>query len=184
MSTSVSALIIAIVGVVGTLTASMVSQILSARTRREELELQHLHRHDEYDREQQQNTLTNKRNCYIALLSESRRYRLELMKYLYAINERTVDKDATERLEEARLAFNISISETQLTGALTVLDSLDPIRDALSQYYTAIRNLEREELESTALNSSFEEIKTNLLKLWDEWPRLRAMMRNDLGVKD
>jgi hypothetical protein len=181
MSANTVALIVAIVGVIGTLTASIIGQVLSARARRQELELQRLQRHDDYEREQQQNVLANKRNCYITMISAARRYRLELMSYLYAIDQGHIRANATRSLEDARLSFNVSISETQLTGTRSVLEALEPIRDGLAESYTATKNMEQEASES---NESFEDIKTNLLTLWGEWPRLHAAMRNDLGVKD
>jgi hypothetical protein len=181
MDANTIALIVAIVGVIGTLTASIISQVLSARSRRQELEVQRLQRDDEYEREQQQNVLANKRNCYITLISAARRYRLELMSYLYATNRRSINKDAADSLDEARLAFNVSISETQLTGTKSVLEALEPIRRGLAESYGAIRDLEQEAPES---DESFDEIRTSLSKLWDEWPRLHAAMRKDLGVKD
>jgi hypothetical protein len=181
MNTNTSALIIAIVGVIGTLAASIVSQVLSARARGRELELQRLQRHDEYDREQRQSVLANKRSCYITMISATRRYRLELMSYLYAIHRQTVDKGATDRLEEARLAFNTSLAETQLTGTLPVVEALEPIRVGLAESYTAIRDFEQEAPES---DGKFEEIRAQLFKLWDQWPGLHTTMRHDLGVGD
>lgn len=181
MSASTSALIIAIVGVIGTLAASIVSQVLSARARRQELGVQRLQRQDEYDREERQRVLANKRSCYITNISATRRYRIELMSYLYAINRQAIDKDATERLEEARLAFNSNLAETVLTGTLSVIEAVEPIRIGLAESYTATKDLERETPKS---NSKFEEIRAQLFKFWDEWPRLYTTMRNDLGVED
>lgn len=181
MNAAVTALIVAIVGVTGTLLAPIVSQRLSARARREEFELQRVQRQDEYKREQQEKTLSAKRACYITVISAGRRYRLELMRYLYAVNERTVGDDARERLEEARFAFNTSLAETELTAAGPVLEALDPIRKGLSESYAAIMNLEQG---AQQFNGSFEEIRAVLLKLWDAWPPAHAAMRDDLGVKD
>ena len=116
MNASVTAVIIAIVGVIGTLLAPIVSQRLSARARREEFDLQRLQQQEEYYRGQQEKVLANKRSCYITMISATRRYRLELMNYLYAVNENTVDSEAKSRLEEARLAVNTSLAECPFTG--------------------------------------------------------------------
>jgi hypothetical protein len=51
----------------------------------------------------------------------------------------------------------------------------------MRESYTATKNLEQG---ASGLDSSFEEIRTFLLKLWDVWPRLHEAMRDDLGVKD
>jgi hypothetical protein len=181
MNAAVTALVVAIVGVIGTLLAPIVSQRLSARARREEFEQQRTQRQDEYERQQRERELTIKRTCYITVISGARRYRLELMRYLYAIKEDTVDDGARDRLEEARLAFNTSLAETELTAAGPVLEALDPIRRGMSDSYTAIKDLEQDTPRS---NGTFEEIRTFLLKLWDAWPPAHAAMRADLGVKD
>jgi hypothetical protein len=181
MNATISALIIAIVGVLGTLSAAIVSQILSARARREEVKLQSSQQESQYKREQQQKVLEDKRRCYITMITAARRYRLELMSYLYLVNRRAVDNDAALKLEEARLAFNTSIAEAQLTGTKPVRDALEPIRKGMSGSYASIKDLENN---SPELNSSFAEIRAYLLELWDEWPRLHETMRDDLGVKD
>jgi hypothetical protein len=115
------------------------------------------------------------------MISATRRYRVELMSYLYAVNRQAIDKDATERLEEARLAFNSNLAETVLTGTLSVIEAVEPIREGLAKSYSATKDLEQETPES---NSKFEEIRAQMYKFWDEWPRLYATMRDDLGVKD
>jgi hypothetical protein len=181
MDASITALLIAVVGVFGTLFAPIVSQRLSARARREEFELQRLHRQEEYDRERQQEIFVNKRNCYIEIISAARRYRLELMNHLYEVNRGTVDYAASARLEEARLAFGTSFAQAQLTGTLAVLEAVEPIRKGMSDSYQSIKNLEEG---APNPGESFEEVRDFLLGLWDEWPRLHTAIRVDLGVKD
>lgn len=182
MNAGITALIIAIVGVIGTLVAPIVSQRLSAHARREEFDIQRSHRQDEYVREQQEKVLANKRSCYVTMISAARRYRLELMSYLHAVNQGSVDNNARDRLEEARLVFNTSLAETQLTGTASVIEALEPIRKGMSVSYADIKNIEEQHAPES--NSSFNEIRVFLLKLWDEWPQLYTAMREDLGVKD
>jgi len=182
MNAGITALIISIVGVVGTLLASIVTQRLSAVARREELKQQRLLRQDEYEREQREKVLANKRICYVAMISTTRRYRLELMSYLYAVKQGAVNDEAGTRLQDARLAFAMSLAETQLTGTIPVLEALEPIRKGMAQGYAETRELEQRSLPESA--SSFEEIRTFLLKLWDEWPTAYAAMRSDLRVED
>ena len=181
MNAAVTALIVAIVGVVGTLLAPIVSQRLSARARREEFEMQRTQQQDDYRRQQQEKVLMTKRVCYITVISGARRYRLELMRYLFAVKESGVDDAARDRLEEARLAFNTSLAESELTAAGPVREALNPIRKGLSDSYKAIKDLEND---IPQVNGSFGDIKSFLLKLWDAWPPAHAAMRDDLGVKE
>lgn len=181
MDASVTALVIAIVGVVGTLLSPIVSQRLSLRARREEFEIQRFHRQEEFDRERVVDLFTQKRSCYISFLSVSRRYRLELAIYLFTIKRGAVNDDANTRLENARLAFDASFAETQLTASFPVLEVAMKIRDGLSEGYRRIRRLEETPSRS---NDSHDALDSFLLELWDAWPPLRIAMRADLGVKD
>jgi type II secretory pathway pseudopilin PulG len=181
MNASITALTIAIVGVMGTLLAPIVTQRLSARARREEFEQQRSQRREEYRRDQQEKVLINKRNCYVTMISTARHYRLELMSYLYAVKQGAVDNSAKDRLQNARLAFATSLAETQLTGTRSVLKALEPIRKGMSESYTATKGLEEARQES---DGSFDEIRAFLLKLWEEWPPAYTAMRKDLGVED
>jgi len=88
MSNGVSAIVIAVVGVLGTLAGAIVSQVLSARARRADFEMQREQRKEEYVQERQKTDLANKRSCYITMMASSRRYRIELMK-LRICGERT-----------------------------------------------------------------------------------------------
>lgn len=181
MAASVTALILAIVGVLGTLSASIVAQRLSARARREELELQRLHRSEDYDRERQESVLTQKRDCYISVTSSSRRYRVELMNYLFAVKNETANDKSNQRLEDARIAFSISFAEAELTASLPVLEAARSLRNGLSEGYQAIRRLEEE---SSNSRDSYDEVEKFLLRLWDQWHPLHTAMRADLGVRD
>jgi hypothetical protein len=182
MDSATTALVIAIVGVLGTLSASIVSQRLSARARHQELEQQRLDRIDEYAREQKEKVFTSKRNCYLGLSIATRRYRVELMNYLYSVDRGAVNEDAQSRLQEARFAFLASVSETQLAGSLSVLDALEPVIKGNARAYAAVKNLEAGRPES---DGSFDEIKAFIHKIWDnEWPQVIERARADLYVHD
>src|SRR5689334_2662310 len=125
MDASVTALVIAIVGVIGTLSASIATQIMSAKARGDEFSLQRSHRQEDYAREQAEAVLAQKRSCYVSMMSSSRRYRVELMNYLFAIKRGSVVNEASMRLEDARLAFSVSFAEAQLTGSLPVREAVN-----------------------------------------------------------
>jgi len=182
MDSATTAIAIAIVGVLGTLSAPIVSQRLSARARSEEFEQQRLHKNDEYVRDRQQAAYTTKRDCYIALSVAGRHYRAELMSYLHEVNQNTVDDNAQSRLQEARFTFLACVAEAELTGTRMVLEALRPIRAGITKSYTAIRGLEAGRPEP---DGSFEEIRAFLLDMWGgEWPTVVTTMRADLDVED
>jgi hypothetical protein len=181
LSAETSAILIAIAGVFGTLAAPIVSQRLSARAKRDEFEMQKSQRIDDRQQEQQQLDFTTKRSCYIAMIATSRRYRIELMNYLYKIKRQTVDDPARDELEGARRPYIASVAEAHLTAPLKVLSAIDPVTSGLSKGYRATKHLEDGEPEP---DGSFEEIEAFLIQLWDKWLTMREAMRQDLGVED
>lgn len=182
MSASLTALIIAAVGVIGTLVSPIVSQRLSAMARREEFELQRSQRKEEHDRDREKDALDNKRRCYISCTSAARLYRVELMNYLFAVKRDRANDEADVKLMEARSAFSASFSEVQLTGVAAVRDAVMSLRDGLSQAYQAIRRLEDD---MPKRDESFKEIDDSLISLWKfEFAAMHEAMRADLGISD
>jgi len=182
MTASSTALVIAIVGVCGTLFAPIVSQTLSKRARREEFELQRKQRVEEYDRDHRKESLADKRNCYLSAMLTARRYRQELMNHLHVVNKNRTSDVSSEQLEDARHAYNSSFAELQLTGTKPVIDAMEPVRVRLARSYEGIKNLEEGQPRP---GQSFDELKEALLMIWDdEWPSVITAMRADLGIKD
>jgi hypothetical protein len=182
MTASTTALVIAIVGVCGTLFAPIVSQTLSKRARREEFELQRKQLEDEYERDHLKESMAAKRNCYLSAMLSGRRYRQELMNHLYVVNRDGTNGAASEQLEDARHAYNSSFAELQLTGTQPVVQAMEPVRVRLSRSYEGIKNIEESRPEP---GQSFDEIKKSLLMIWDyDWPAVITAMRADLGIND
>jgi hypothetical protein len=182
VSSSISALVVAIVGVFGTLFAPIVGQRLTARTRREEFERDRDHKSDEYVREQQRARFSEKRNCYLSLSISAGRYRSELMRYLHKVRIKTLDENARPTLEETRYRFLASVYETRLTGRLKVVERLDTLREEIAKAYAATMNLAEG---NPGPNGSFDEIRASISVVWDRaWPPLLIAMREDLGIED
>jgi hypothetical protein len=181
MNGTTGALLIAVVGVLGTLSAPVVSQRLSASARREEFALQRLHRQEDFDRELQREALAAKRACYVSLTATSRRYRVELMNYLHRVNGGTAGDGPRGELEEARRGYIASLAETQMTATAPVLDAVDPVTSGLSEAYRTIMALDGGHPQP---GWSFEETRDFLQEHLEDWRHLRAATRADLGVRD
>lgn len=177
MNNSTGAIIIAIVGVLGTLGAAVTSQLLSARARREDLKIQQ----EDYIHHRQEAELANKRSSYIAIIASSRTYRAELKDYLYMVKHKTVDSTARSDLHEARRVWLANFSEVQIVATVKVLSKIEPVNAGLADAYRATKRLEAGEPGS---DQSFEEIDRYLTGLWDHWGNMREAVRLDLGVAD
>lgn len=178
MSATVSALVIAVVGVLGTLMAPIISHRLSSETKRQEFELERIHRQDEHSREQQRSALAERKACYVTITASSRRYRVQLMDYLHAVNRGTVTESIKAELEEAHRAYIADLAETYLIASLTVLDALRPVNTGFSEAYRNIKELE----DGAQERRSFESTRDFLLRQWDTLRDLRTAMREDLST--
>ena len=136
-----SALIIAIVGVIGTLVAPIVSQRLSARARQEDFIMQEKQRNDDRLNDERQQIRNEKRNCYVSVMATARQYRYEIVKYFYAIQNPTPSSDLYVDLEKARQAYVLSFADVQLTASLEVLAAIEPFNFGLSRAYRAVSQL-------------------------------------------
>jgi hypothetical protein len=182
VSGGTTALVVAIVGVFGTLFAPIVSQRLTAQARRDDFERERTQRNDEYAREQQQARASSKRNCYLSLSQSAGRYHSELMNYLYKINLKTHDEDARTTLDEARFRFNASQHEIRLTGTLKVVERSDTFSEEIAGLFAATMRLAQGNPEP---DDSFEKLRARIFTMWRQvWPPLLIAMREDLGVED
>lgn len=186
-------LLIAVVGVAGTLGAALLTQNRADRTKRMELQAAADQRREERGhaeellkaeqaRQWQRESLERRRTCYIALNTASRQYLTEMTNYTHALR-RGQDADAAlSNLEVARLGFRDSYAESQMVLPDAVLRAAGATKKALNTAYGTLRKYGAEPStyaeELAALESTFHE---------EVWPYLGAMkqvMRADLGIDD
>ncbi|MFD8668392.1 hypothetical protein ACFV1U_23685 [Streptomyces microflavus] len=89
MNTGTVALLVAVVGVAGTLLAPVTTAWVSSRSRRQEFELQQRSELTKRHMDDEQANLERLRDTYVALNSGARRYRFRMMEDLYAIRSGT-----------------------------------------------------------------------------------------------
>jgi hypothetical protein len=181
MSSSVSAIIIAAVGVLGTLAAAIVSPMLTARARREDFTLQRMQREEEYAHQRRETERANKRSSYVGTMVSTRHYRLELINYLKLVRRKKVTSDVQEDLEEVRRTCLTSLVEVELVAPEPVRTTIDPVNECLGRAYSDIKNLEAGEPES---DRSFEEINQSLEELLNQLRHMGDTMRHDLDTED
>lgn len=173
-----SALIIAIVGVFGTLAGTIASQFLSARSKRTELIYQDKVRNDERKHGDDTARLEIMRSCYLQFMATARNYRLEILNLLYAHRQ----KPGRDKLEEARRAFVVSFAEAQLVASADVLIRMEPFNLGLAAAYHGYVNGDRSTGEISS--SAFERVDSMLKDIWDnQWTAMRESMRKDLSAQ-
>ena len=174
MSNNATAIFIAALGLLSTLAAAIVSQLLSARARRDDLEMQRSQRQEEAE-------FASRKSCYAEMMISSRRYRVELMTYLDLVRQENANSAARADLENERRACLASLGEVELVAARKVLSAIEPINSGLTTAYDAIRHFEAGE---SLADDSFERIRQSLEELLEQWRHMSDMMRQDLGARD
>lgn len=179
MGSALIGLAAAVVGVTGTLIASVLSQRLLARVQSEQFERQQQATEAQWRREQQVADLNQRRDGYMQVNASLRRYRTHLMNFLWIVHKGAVTPDARELVEEARRDHHSVFAEAQMIASAAVLAELDEMTKALSEVYRRIMCLEEGNPDP---DGSFAEIRTDFVRLWERWERMRATMRADLGL--
>ncbi|WP_326843311.1 hypothetical protein OHB33_29105 [Streptomyces sp. NBC_01558] len=179
MGSSTIALVAAVAGVAGTLLAPVLAQRSNAKTQKAEFERQQQAAHAQWQVEQQREELITRRTCYIEANAANRRYRIQLMNYLWHVRRGEVTDALRADLEVARQAHHSAFAEVQMVASPDVLGELDVMAKALSEGYRRTKCLEEGTPDP---DDSFEVIEQYLQWIWDRWKAMRNVMRADLGV--
>ena len=132
MSASSISLIIAIVGVAGTLFASLFAQYSNVYTKKLELNNQR----EKFKDEERQLNLKERRQAYIAFNAATRNYRRAIKNRVYEYTDQT----ETE-LQQARREFDSRYAETQLIAHNQVLATAHSVSTQLSTAFGQLRKL-------------------------------------------
>ncbi|MET7568077.1 hypothetical protein ABZT04_06170 [Streptomyces sp. NPDC005492] len=170
MTAAVTAMITAVVGVLGTLFAPVLSQRLTARQRTEETQLAERRR-----------AFEERRDAYTAMNRSSRQFHTLLKDALHRVRDGVYTELERDQLEEARRDYRDRYAEAQMVVPERVLDASRAVNEILAAVDAAVKRLDRN------LVRDGENPEQLLLDLKEAEPRLAAMrrlMRADLGVTE
>ncbi|CAM5671078.1 hypothetical protein [Streptomyces atroolivaceus] len=189
-----SALAVAIVGVVGTLGAALLTQRRADRLKRHELEVTTRQQredraHAEQVRQQEARISTRReltdlrRACYISLNTAARQYQTAQINVMHALRARDDAETRTcaEQLEERRLAYRGSYAEAQMIVPAAVLRDTRAANEQLNSAYGLLKKMLAGSHPDGGELSRLE-VETEMS--WALLSDLRAAMRSDLGVDE
>jgi hypothetical protein len=179
MSTQVLALVIAIVGVLGTLTSALLTQALSLRAKRLEIGAQHRLHIEQRDAELQRAAFEDRRGACVVLNMEGRRFRQALKKYIYEGEEMRGDE-----LEQARQAFTSRYGEAQMILSDAVLKFASVATGRLAEAYGKVKVAQQSGSAQVRLPDREKIEKFLDQEVASALRQLRQEMRRDLGVAD
>lgn len=170
MTAAVTAMITAVVGVLGTLFAPILSGRLTARQRAEEAGLaEHRRRFEE------------RRAAYTQMNRASRQFHTLLKDALHRLRDGVYTEQERDQLEEARREYRDRYAEAQMVVPERILDASRTLNTVLARIDAELKRLDR------GLARDGESAEQALLDLKEAEPRLSAMrrlMREDLGITD
>ncbi|MGW2178952.1 hypothetical protein ACWCXX_12840 [Streptomyces sp. NPDC001732] len=170
MTVAITAMITAVVGVLGTLLAPVLTQRLGARQRAEEARTAEARRRFEERRAQ-----------YTAMNRASRQFHTLLKDALHRIRDGVYTEQERTQLEAARLEHRDHYAEAQMIVPERILQASRDLNRVLAAGDAAVKRLDR------GLARDGESVGRALEDLKAADPRLDAMrelMRRDLGVTD
>ncbi|WP_369372466.1 hypothetical protein [Streptomyces sp. cg36] len=177
MGAGTVAVLVAGIGVLGTLLAPLATAWVGARSRSQEAVLRRLADDDVRRHEAAAADLERRRATYIALNTSARLWRIHLMEDL---NRHPHPGGPSPQTEEARLSFQNDFAQAQMLVPDGVLDAANRVRVALADAHKQFRQLGDAPAADAA--AAGEELRAFLLHLWDDITQMQAIMRKDLGV--
>ncbi|MEV5974094.1 hypothetical protein [Streptomyces sp. NPDC051921] len=188
------ALVVAVVGVVGTLGAALLTQSRADRSKQRELravaeqqreERRHAEsvRRSERREEQARERLELRRGCYIALNTGARQYLTAQVNLAHALRGRGDRAARLKDLEEQRIAFRTTYAEAQMIVPAAVLASAAEVSHWLNGGYGSLKGLAGTG-DDTPGEDEFGSFQERVDQAWKLLTRMRGVMRRDLAIDD
>ncbi|MFD9621503.1 hypothetical protein ACFWB2_30095 [Streptomyces virginiae] len=191
MGTGWAGLLIAVVGVAGTLGAALLTQNRADRTKRMELQAVAEQQREErghaeellraeQTRQWQRENLERRRACYVALNTSSRQYLTAMTRYALALRCGEDVATTRENLETARLTYRDIYAESQMIVPGTVLRASSTAKSHMNAAYS---NLKRYGAEPSTYGEELGSLEDELhQEVWLHLGSLKLAMRSDLGI--
>ncbi|MFF2138211.1 hypothetical protein [Streptomyces sp. NPDC058193] len=176
MNAGTATLLVAVVGVMGTLLAPLATARVNSRARLQEFQLQQRANAEARKEESAAADLERRRTAYIALNGSARLWRILLMEDVNALR---AGRTCGEQTEPARQAFQADFAQVQMLVPDHVLDAANRVRIALAD---ARERLGRQAAGNGEGEAAWQDLHGYVLGLWSEITDMQAAMRKDLGV--
>ncbi|MGW3101646.1 hypothetical protein [Streptomyces sp. NPDC001100] len=198
MAQSWLALLVALVGVVGTLSAALVTQVRADRVKRLEIDtlrgqhaedraheermraLEVADAHEQRDEARRAEERARLRACYVAFNAAARQYQTTQINVLHVLRTGTDVNDCVMAMEEARTVFRVSYAEAQMLLPDPVLDAASVVSRRLNEHYGALKKA----LADAPRAPAPPECEQRIQSAWVMLSALRRTMRRDLRVDD
>ncbi|MFG3257215.1 hypothetical protein [Streptomyces sp. NPDC048172] len=181
MDSSTSQIVIAVLGIGGTLAAAVITQRGADRARARELAHARQLQQDEREYATRQARLEARRTCYASLSAGSRDLANVMTKALHALENGEMTEELRADLDRARREHRLCHAEAQMVLPDSVASAASTANRHLGDLHgLLIRLAAGTEQEGESLAVAWE----NMDALWDPLWHMRHVMRVDLGITD
>ncbi|MFE7229942.1 hypothetical protein ACFVAF_04540 [Streptomyces sp. NPDC057596] len=179
MSSSTSALVIALLGITGTLTSALLTQRSANNSKIRELERADQQRREERAYQTERVTIEGRRASYVALNIAARLYQTALTNYFVAVRAGVVTDEIRTDVDEMRRDHRARHAEAQMLVPDPVLIAAGAVNSHLGNLYGILRRLDLGDPES---GETIEVAGEMRVVSWDLLTEMRTAMRRDLGI--
>lgn len=179
MHSSISQIVIVVLGIGGTLAAAVITQRGADRARARELEHTRQLQQEEREYATRHAQLEARRTCYATLSAGTRDLANVMAKVLHALERGEVTEELRLDLDRARRDHRLHHAEAQMVLPDTVAEAASTANRHLGDLYGLLIRLDGGTAQQ---GQNLEAARESTDKLWDSLWRMRHVMRVDLGV--
>ncbi|WP_143094516.1 hypothetical protein [Streptacidiphilus jiangxiensis] len=173
-------LIVAIVGVLGTLGSSVWTQRLGQQTKAREMAHEAERATIQHSREQEARQYNELRITCSNLNVRAREYRDALNELFFALRDRSVTAEIREEVARSRREYRTTRGEAQMIIGDAVLDASSIVNRELGRAYGILMRMDRSQ--PPRRDDSLDEAERILQSVMVATNVMRQQMRNELGV--
>jgi hypothetical protein len=179
LNPSTSALVIALVGIAGTLSSALLTQRSANNSKVRELEWADQQRREDRTYQAKQAAVEARRTCYVALNIAARLYQTALTNYFVAVRAGAVTDEIRAEVDEIRRDHRARHAEAQMLVPDPVLVAASAVNGNLGNLYGILRRLD---LGAPEPGETIEVADEMRARIWDLLAEMRSVMRFDLGI--
>lgn len=180
MSGGTVSLIVASVGVLGTLASAVITQVLAHRAESQRSEREERIRVAEQRASEDQRKIDQLRACYVQLNASDRYYRDAMLAYAHALKRGSAEAEAAD-VSTARRAQRDTRAEAQLMASDAVLQIESRVNVQLTTAYRQLMEAAGES-DSSARRAKADRVIPLLNSLTEQQGHVRALMRVEVGA--
>ncbi|OKI05406.1 hypothetical protein A6A06_09040 [Streptomyces sp. CB02923] len=181
MNSSISQIVIAVLGIGGTLAAAVITQRGAERARARELEHTRQLQRDEREYATRQARFEARRTCYAALSAGTRDLANVMQQVLHALESGGMTGELRSDLERARREHRLRHAEAQMVLPDAVATAASTANRHLGDLYGLLKRLDGG---TAQRGEDLGVAREGMDKLWDPLWSMRHVMRVDLGITD